>query len=83
MLEHFQRDDLNPRARHAMAVLHPLKLVIDNTPVGQVEEVEVQNNPEGPFACTRQVRFSRALYIQQGDFRKVPPPKYYWLSPGK
>ena len=83
MLEHFQRDDLNRRASRAMAVLRPLKLVIDNYPEGQVEFVEVANNPEDPSAGTRQVPFSRDLYIEQDDFREVPPPKYYRLSPGK
>jgi len=83
MLEHFQRDDLNRRASRAMAVLRPLKLVIDNYPVGQVEDVEVQNNPEDPSAGARQVPFSRELFIEQDDFRETPPPKYYRLSPGK
>jgi len=83
MLEHFQRDDLNHRASRAMAVLHPLKLVIDNYPAGQEEFVEVANNPEDPSAGTRQVPFSREIYIEQDDFREVPPPKYYRLSPGK
>jgi len=83
MLEHFQRDDLNRRASRAMAVLHPLKLVIDNYPEGQVEFVEVANNPEDPSAGTRQVPFSREIFIEQDDYRAVPPPKYYRLSPGK
>ncbi len=83
MLEHFQRDDLNHRASRAMAVLNPLKLVITNYPEGQEEYVEVANNPEDPAAGTRQVPFSRELYIEQDDFREVPPPKYYRLSPGK
>jgi glutaminyl-tRNA synthetase len=83
MLEHFQRDDLNHRASRAMAVLHPLKLVIDNYPEGKEEFVDVANNPEDPSAGTRQVPFSRELYIEQDDFREVPPPKYYRLSPGK
>ncbi len=83
MLEHFQRDDLNRRASRAMAVLRPLKLVIDNYPEGQQEFVEVANNPEDPSAGTRQVPFSRELYIEQDDFREVPPPKYYRLSPGR
>ena len=83
MLEHFQRDDLNHRSRRAMAVLHPLKLVIDNYPEGREEFVEVQNNPEDSSAGTRQVPFSRELFIEQDDFREVPPPKYYRLSPGK
>jgi glutaminyl-tRNA synthetase len=83
MLEHFQRDDLNRRASRAMAVLRPLKLVIDNYPEGPVEFLDVANNPEDPSAGTRQVPFSRELYIEQDDFREVPPPKYYRLSPGK
>ncbi|HEY6487598.1 MAG TPA: glutamine--tRNA ligase/YqeY domain fusion protein [Terracidiphilus sp.] len=83
MLEHFQRDDLNRRASRAMAVLHPLKVVIDNYPEGESETVEVQNNPEDPSAGTRQVPFSREIYIEQDDFREIPPPKYYRLSPGK
>jgi glutaminyl-tRNA synthetase len=84
MLEHFQRDDLNHRSRRAMAVLHPLKVIIDNYPADQKEEfVEVANNPEDPDAGTRQVPFSRELYIEQDDFREIPPPKYYRLSPGK
>jgi glutaminyl-tRNA synthetase len=83
MLEHFQRDDLNRRARRAMAVLHPLKLVIDNYPADTEEFVEVANNPEDPSAGTRHVPFSREIYIEQDDFREQPPPKYYRLSPGK
>ncbi len=83
MLEHFQRDDLNHRASRAMAVLHPLKLVIDNYPAEKEEFVEVANNPEDPTAGTRQVPFSGEIYIEQDDFREVPPPKYYRLSPGK
>jgi glutaminyl-tRNA synthetase len=92
MLEHFQRDDLNRRARRAMAVLNPLKLIIDNYPVGPnpedpnndlTEYVEVANNPEDPSAGTRSVPFSREIYIDHDDFREVPPPKYYRLSPGK
>jgi glutaminyl-tRNA synthetase len=83
MLEHIQRDDLNKRAMRGMAVLRPLKLVIDNYPEGQTEYVEVANNPEDATAGTRQVPFSRELYIEHEDFREVPPPKYYRLSPGK
>ena len=82
MLEHFQRDDLNRHSSRAMAVLRPLKLVIDNYPEGE-EFVEVANNPEDSSAGTRQVPFSREIYIEQDDFREVPPPKYYRLSPGK
>jgi len=83
MLEHVQRDDLNKRATRGMAVLRPLKLVIDNYPEGQTEYVEVANNPEDSAAGTRPVPFSRELYIEQEDFREIPPPKYYRLSPGK
>jgi glutaminyl-tRNA synthetase len=83
MLEHIQRDDLNKRATRGMAVLRPLKLVIDNYPEGKTEYVEVANNPEDPTAGTRQVPFSRELFIEREDFREVPPPKYYRLSPGK
>ena len=83
MLEHFQRDDLNRRASRAMVVLRPLKLVIDNYPEGQEEFVEVANNPEDPSAGTRRVPFSREVFIEQDDFREVPPPKYYRLSQGK
>jgi glutamyl/glutaminyl-tRNA synthetase len=74
MLKHFQRDDLNRRARRTVAVLHPLKLVIDNYPVGQVEEVEVQNNPEDPSAGTRQVPFSREPISSRTTSAKFLPP---------
>ncbi|MBZ5627897.1 MAG: glutamine--tRNA ligase/YqeY domain fusion protein [Acidobacteriia bacterium] len=83
MLEHFVREDLNKRAPRAMAVLRPLKVVIDNYPEGQVEELDAINNPEDPSAGTRKVPFSRELYIEQDDFREVPPPKYFRLSPGR
>jgi glutaminyl-tRNA synthetase len=83
MLEHFQREDLNKRVPRAMAVLRPLKVVIDNYPESQDESVEVANNPENPDAGLRQVPFGREIYIEQDDFREVPPPKYYRLSPGK
>jgi glutaminyl-tRNA synthetase len=83
MLEHFVREDLNKRASRVMAVLRPLKVVIDNYPVGQAEEMEAVNNPEDPSAGTRPIPFSRELYIEQDDFREVPPPKYFRLSPGK
>jgi len=83
MLEHFVRDDLNLRALRAMAVLRPLKVVIDNYPEGQVEELEVVNNPEDASAGTRQVPFSRVLFIEQDDFREVPPKKFFRLSPGR
>jgi glutaminyl-tRNA synthetase len=83
MLEHFQREDLNKRVPRAMAVLRPLKVVIENYPEGQEEFVEVANNPEDAAAGMRRVPFSREIYIEQDDFREVPPPKYYRLSPGK
>ncbi len=83
MLEHFQREELNRTSPRAMAVLRPLKVVIENYPEGQEELVEVANNPEDPSAGLRQVPFSREIYIEQDDFREVPPPKYYRLSPGK
>ncbi len=82
MLEHFVREDLNKRAPRVMAVLRPLKVVIDNYPEGRVEQMEAINNPEDETAGTRQVPFSRVLYIEQDDFREVPPKKYYRLSPG-
>jgi len=81
-LEHCVREDLNKRAERRMAVLQPLRLVIENYPEGQVEEFEAINNPEDPSAGTRKVPFSRDLYIEQDDFRDPPPPKYFRLSPG-
>jgi glutaminyl-tRNA synthetase len=82
LLEHCLREDLNRRALRRMAVLRPLRLVVENYPEGQTEEMEAVNNPEDPSAGTRQVPFSRALWIEQDDFREVPPPKYFRLSPG-
>jgi glutaminyl-tRNA synthetase len=82
LLEHCVREDLNKRAPRAMAVLRPLKVVIENYPEGQVEQMEAVNNPEDPSAGTRTVPFSRELYIEQDDFREAPPPKYHRLSPG-
>jgi glutaminyl-tRNA synthetase len=82
LLEHFVRDDLNRRAPRAMAVLRPLRVVIENYPEGRVEEFEAVNNPEDPTAGTRRVPFGRVVYIEQDDFREVPPPKYHRLSPG-
>lgn len=76
------RDDLNKRALRRMAVLKPLKLVIDNYPDGQTEEMEAVNNPEDPTAGTRKVPFSKVIYIEQDDFRETPPPKYFRLYPG-
>ena len=83
MLEHFVREDLNRRAPRVMAVLRPLKVVIDNYPENQVEELELVNNPEDPAAGTRKVPFSRVLYIEQDDFRETPPKQYFRLSPGR
>ncbi|HEY6348552.1 MAG TPA: glutamine--tRNA ligase/YqeY domain fusion protein [Candidatus Angelobacter sp.] len=83
MLEHYLREDLNKRAPRVMAVLRPLKVVIDNYPEGQVEEMDAVNNPEDASAGTRKVPFSRALYIEQDDFRENPPKQYYRLSPGR
>jgi glutaminyl-tRNA synthetase len=83
MLEHFVREDLNKRSLRVMAVLRPLKVVIDNYPENQVEEMDAVNNPEDPNAGNRKVPFSRVLYIEQDDFREVPPPKYYRLYPGQ
>jgi len=82
LLEHFVREDLNRRAPRAMAVLRPLRVVIENYPEGQVEEMEAVNNPEDAAMGTRRVPFSRVVYIEQDDFREVPPPKYHRLSPG-
>jgi len=83
MLEHYVREDLNRHAPRVMAVLRPLKVVIENYPEGQTEEVDVGNNPEDPSAGTRKVPFSRELYIEQDDFREDPPRQYYRLSPGR
>jgi glutaminyl-tRNA synthetase len=82
-LEYFVREDLNKRAPRVMAVLRPLKVVIDNYPEGQVEEMEAINNPEDPSAGTRKVPFSRELYIEQEDFREDPPKEFFRLAPGR
>lgn len=81
-LEHCVREDLNQRAMRVMAVLHPLKVVIENYPAGQVEELEAVNNPEDPAMGTRRVPFARELWIEQDDFRETPPPKYFRLTLG-
>jgi glutaminyl-tRNA synthetase len=83
MLEHFVREDLNRRAARVMAVLRPLKVVIDNYPENQTEQMDAVNNPEDASAGTRKVPFSRALYIEQDDFREEPPKGYFRLSPGR
>jgi glutaminyl-tRNA synthetase len=82
-LEHSVREDLNRRAPRVMAVLRPLRVVLTNYPEGQVEEVDVINNPEDPQAGTRKVPFSRVLYIERDDFMEQPPKKFFRLSPGK
>jgi glutaminyl-tRNA synthetase len=82
-LEHSVREDLNKRAPRVMGVLRPLKVVLTNYPDGQVEEVDVINNPEDPGAGTRKVPFSRVLYVEGDDFKEDPPKKFFRLSPGK
>jgi glutaminyl-tRNA synthetase len=83
LLEYCVREDLNQRASRVMGVLHPLRVVIDNYPEGQVEELEAVNNPENPSMGTRRVPFSRVLYIEQDDFREDPPKKFFRLAPGR
>ncbi len=83
LLEHCLREDLNKRALRVMGVLRPLRVILDNYPEGQVDELEAVNNPEDPSMGTRKVPFSRLLYIEQDDFREVPPKKYYRLTPGQ
>ena len=82
MLEHFVREDLKLRVPRMMAVLRPLKVVITNYPEGKVEMLEIENNRENPEMGTRQIPFSRELYIEQEDFMENPPKKYFRLSPG-
>ncbi len=82
LLEHTLREDLEARAPRAMAVLRPLRVVIDNYPEGQVDEFDAPNHPDNPSMGTRKVPFSRVVYIEQDDFREVPPPKWFRLSPG-
>jgi glutaminyl-tRNA synthetase len=83
LLEHFVREDLNKRAPRFMAVLRPLRVVIDNYPEGQVEMLEAVNNPEDESMGKRQVPFARVLYIEQEDFRENPPKQYFRLAPGR
>ncbi|SYZ73093.1 glutamyl-tRNA synthetase [Candidatus Zixiibacteriota bacterium] len=82
VLEDCIREDLNKRAPRVMAVLHPLKVVIDNYPEGQVEEFETINNPEDPSMGSRKVPFSKILYIEREDFNEIPPKGYFRLAPG-
>ncbi len=83
LLEHCLREDLNKRAPRVMGVLRPLRVIIDNYPEHQVEELEAINNPEDPSAGTRKVPFSRELYIEHDDFMEDPPKKFYRLAPGR
>jgi glutaminyl-tRNA synthetase len=83
LLEHHVREDLNKRAPRAMAVLKPLRVVIENFSEGETEYLDAVNNPEDPAAGTRRVPFSRVLYIEQDDFREDPPKQYFRLSPGR
>src|SRR5262249_37729760 len=82
-LEDAVRDDLNKKAPRVMGVLRPLKVVIENYPEGQTEELDAVNNPEAPAAGTRKVPFSRVLYIERDDFREFPPKDFFRLAPGK
>lgn len=83
LLEHCLREDLNKRARRVMAVLRPLRVVLENYPEGKTEEMEAVNNPEDPGMGTRTVPFSRVLYIERDDFMEDPPKKYFRLAPGR
>jgi glutaminyl-tRNA synthetase len=82
MLEHFVREDLKLKALRTMGILRPLKVVITNYPEGQVEMLDAENNPENPEMGTRQIPFSREIYIEQEDFMEDPPKKYFRLFPG-
>jgi glutaminyl-tRNA synthetase len=83
LLEHCIRDYLNKRAPRVMAVLRPVKVVLDNYPDGQVEQMDAVNNPEDPASGTRQVPFSKILYIERDDFREDPPKQFFRLAPGR
>jgi glutaminyl-tRNA synthetase len=83
LLEHCLRADLNKRSPRVMGILRPLKVIIDNYPEGQVEELDAVNNPEDPSAGSRKVPFSREIYIEQDDFREIPPKKFHRLFPGQ
>ncbi len=83
LLEHCIREDLNKKALRVMAVLKPLKVVLTNYPEGQVEQLNAENNPEDPSAGTRELPFSRELYIEQDDFMEDPPKKFFRLGPGR
>jgi glutaminyl-tRNA synthetase len=83
VLEDCVRDDLNKRSPRVMAVMDPLKVVLTNYSEGQIEELDLINNPEDPDAATRKVPFGRELYIERDDFREEPPPKFFRLAPGR
>ena len=83
LLEHHLREDLNKRAARVMAVLDPLRVVIDNYPDGLAEELDAVNNPEDPAMGTRKVPFSKVLYIEREDFKEDPPKQYFRLAPGR
>lgn len=83
LLEHCVREDLNARAERRMVVLNPLKVIIDNYPDNQVEELEAGNNPEDPQAGTRKIPFSKIIYVEREDFREEAPRKWFRLAPGK
>jgi glutaminyl-tRNA synthetase len=83
LLEHCLREDLNKRAPRVMAVIEPLKVIIDNYPEGEVEWLEAENNPEDPEGGSRQIPFSRELFIEREDFMEDPPKKFFRLAPGK
>jgi glutaminyl-tRNA synthetase len=83
LLEACIREDLNKRSLRRLAVLNPLKVVIDNYPLDQVEELDAVNNPEDPAAGTRKLPFAKVIYIEQDDFREIPSPNYFRLSPGR
>ncbi len=83
LLEHCVREDLNRRAPRVMAVLNPLRVIIDNYPENLVEELDAVNNPEDAGMGTRKIPFSRELYIERDDFREAPPKQFFRLAPGR
>jgi glutaminyl-tRNA synthetase len=83
MFEHSIRELLNKTAQRRMAVLRPLRLVIENYPIGGVEELDAVNNPDNPAAGTRRIPFERELYVERDDFMEHPPKNFYRLSPGR
>jgi glutaminyl-tRNA synthetase len=83
LLEHCLREDLNRRTQRVMAVLKPLKVIIDNYPEGKIEDFDAENNPEDKSSGTRKVPFSRVIYIERDDFREDPPKQYFRLAPGR